>query len=630
MRGRFRGRAENDEGKQLGIMNTEKVNNLCMGCFTERNSPAGACPHCGYNEAAEMALHLLRPRTILNGKYLVGRVLGEGGFGITYIGWDLNLDMKVALKEYYPAGFVTREITATTTVNPFTGSDGDFFRKGREKFIGEARALAKFFDLPGVVLVKDFFQENGTAYIVMTYIEGQTLKSHLDEMGGKLPAAQVFDMMKQIVESLAQIHDGGLIHRDISPDNIMISKTGMKLLDFGAAREYGNSGSKSLSIMLKPGYAPEEQYRSKGVQGPWTDVYALCATMYRCITGIAPDEPMQRILKDEVVLPSALGVSISRTQEAALMKGIAVLQEDRFKSMRELYAALYDETQKPPLTEPQPRTADNHIFTMPALEKPNWFVVHKRLLTICAIAALLVVADIKLNLREAVGSYLSSVLADIEREAAADSSPVPAAEAASFEVGEVVTFGSYEWRVLEVHDDKALLLSEYVIEQGRYNLEKTDVTWETCTLREYLNDEFYSSFSSDDKMQIVQTRINNNANQWYGISGGNDTDDYIFLLSLEETVKYFGDSGQLQTRVNASPAYMINDEYNDARIAYDLNGAVSWWWLRTPGGFSSRAVSVTKDGWLNINGNNADYIYGIRPALWLSLQQDIDSNVFFS
>jgi hypothetical protein len=130
-------------------------------------------------------------------------------------------------------------------------------------------------------------------------------------------------------------------------------------------------------------------------------------------------------------------------------------------------------------------------------------------------------------------------------------------------------------------------------------------------------------------MQIVPTSINNNANRWYGISGGNDTDDYIFLLSLEEAVKYFGDSGQLQRR-NASPAYVINDEYNDARIAYDFNGAVSWWWLRTPGGFSSRAVSVTNDGWLNINGNNIDYIYGIRPALWLSLQQDTDFNVFFS
>jgi hypothetical protein len=408
----------------------------------------------------------------------------------------------------------------------------------------------------------------------------------------------------------------------------MISKSGMKLLDFGAAREYGKNASKSLSIMLKPGYAPEEQYRSKGAQGPWTDVYALCATMYRCITGIAPDEPMQRILKDEVALPSALGVSISRTQEAALMKGMAVLQEDRFKNMRELYAALYDETQTQPLSESQPRTADKHVFTMPALEKPNWFYKHRRMLTVCAVAALLVVADVKLNIREVAGSYLSSMLADMGGEADADSSLEPAAEAASFEVGDVVTFGSYEWRVLEVHDDKVLLLSEYVIEQGRYNLEKTDVTWETCTLREYLNGEFYGSFSADDKMQIMPTSINNNANRWYGISGGNDTDDYIFLLSLEEAVKYFGDSGQLQTRVNASPAYMINDEYNDARIAYDLDGAVSWWWLRTPGGFSSRAVSVTNEGWLNINGNNIDYIYGIRPALWLSLPQDTDFSYF--
>jgi len=316
-----------------------------MSCFTEHAAPTNPCPVCGYNEQAqEFPPHILRPRTILHGKYLLGKVLGQGGFGITYIGWDLNLGIKVAVKEYYPSGFVSRETTSAgnATVQPFTGSQGDYFVKGREKFINEARTLAKFFTLPGIVSIKDFFQENGTAYISMEYIEGQTLKDYLSQMGGRLPAGQIFDMMKPVMYSLAEVHNAGLIHRDISPDNIMISKEGqMKLLDFGAARDFSDSGNKSMSIMLKPGFAPEEQYRSRGVQGPWTDVYALSATIYKCITGITPEESVERTRRDDVRPPSMLGIPIDPAQEAALMRGMAVLQEHRFQNVSELYASLY-------------------------------------------------------------------------------------------------------------------------------------------------------------------------------------------------------------------------------------------------------------------------------------------------
>jgi hypothetical protein len=313
-----------------------------MGCFTQHGAPVGVCPACGYNEAAaELSPHQLRPRTILNGKYLIGKMFGQGGFGITYAGWDMNLNIKIAVKEFYPTGFVTRECTATNTVQSFTGSQGDFFVKGREKFMGEAQTLAKFRNLPGIVAVNDFFQENSTAYIVMEFIEGQTMKEYLAQMGGRLPADQVFMMMTPVMDALVDVHEAGIIHRDISPDNIMISKKGnMKLLDFGAAREFADSGNKSLSIMLKPGYAPEEQYRSKGLQGPWTDIYALCASMYKCMTGVTPEDSNERVRADDVKPPSALGVSINPAQEAALMKGMAVLQENRFANVQELRRAL--------------------------------------------------------------------------------------------------------------------------------------------------------------------------------------------------------------------------------------------------------------------------------------------------
>ena len=319
--------------------------NTCMSCFIQHAAPINPCTVCGYDEQAqEIPPHILRPRTILNGKYLLGKVLGQGGFGITYIGWDLNLDIKVAVKEYYPTGFVSRETTSVgiATVQPFTGSQGEYFIQGREKFINEARTLAKFFALPGIVSIKDFFQENSTAYISMEFIDGQTLKDYLADMGGRLPAGRVFDLMKPVMYSLAEVHNAGLIHRDISPDNIMISSDSqMKLLDFGAARDFSDSGNKSLSIMLKPGFAPEEQYRSRGVQGPWTDVYALSATIYKCITGITPEESVERVRMDEVRPPSIMGILIDPAREAALMRGMAVLQEYRFKNVSEMYFALY-------------------------------------------------------------------------------------------------------------------------------------------------------------------------------------------------------------------------------------------------------------------------------------------------
>jgi serine/threonine protein kinase len=362
--------------KQQGArsMNINNANNLCMACFGERPSLTGACPYCGYDERQqEQPPHQLRPRTILNGKYLVGRVLGEGGFGITYLGYELHLHHKVAIKDYYPLGFVTRDTTSTAinTVQPLTGSQGDFFLAGREKFVSEARVLARFTELPGIVTVREYFQENNTAYIVMSYLEGQTLKSYLEKMGGRLPPAQVFELMKPVMTSLAQVHASGLIHRDISPDNIMVGEFGVKLLDFGAAREYGESGNKSLSIMLKPGYAPEEQYRARGVQGPWTDVYALCATIYKCITGVTPDDALERKDTDIVKAPSQLGVILPPVQEAALMKGMAVLQGNRYQSMQELNAGFFEvagesgrlptaPTAIPPIT-PQPVGGDVHI-----------------------------------------------------------------------------------------------------------------------------------------------------------------------------------------------------------------------------------------------------------------------------
>ncbi|WP_051656449.1 protein kinase domain-containing protein [Butyrivibrio sp. AE3004] len=323
------------------------IQNLCPNCMRELKPGDKFCQYCGYQKGSEEARspHVLKPFTILQGKYLVGNVLGEGGFGISYIGFDLNLEIRIAIKEFYPNGFVTREADIRSTVTNYTTADHSQYEKWKDSFVREARSLAKFSDLPGIVHVRDYFQENNTAYITMDFISGETLKEHLKKCGGKMSVDATMSMMLPVIQSLARVHEAHIIHRDISPDNIMVDDHGnIRLIDFGAARDFGGADEKSLSVLLKPGFAPEEQYRSKGNQGPWTDVYALCATIYRCITGEKPPESMERMRADTIRKPSSYGIRISASQEAALMAGLEVFAENRIQSMGELEAKMYGRT----------------------------------------------------------------------------------------------------------------------------------------------------------------------------------------------------------------------------------------------------------------------------------------------
>lgn len=316
--------------------------NLCMGCMREKRVH-GHCPYCGFDER----MYQMYPRhlplyTILNGKYLVGKVIGEGGFGITYVGYDLNLEMKVAIKEYYLNGYASREAGHSCRVSAMSGEKGEYYRIGQQRFLEEAKRLGKFWSLPGIVSVKDYFQENNTAYIVMEYIEGNTLKQVLEAAGGRLLPDQIFSVMRPIMDSLEAVHQAGLIHRDITPENIMVEPGGGgRLIDFGAAKDFLTSGENATSVILKPGYAPAEQYQSFGQLGPWTDVYGLCATMYRAITGKVPPEAMTRMQKDSLKKPSEFGILMGRQQEAALIKGLALSSQKRFQTVGQLKTAIF-------------------------------------------------------------------------------------------------------------------------------------------------------------------------------------------------------------------------------------------------------------------------------------------------
>ncbi len=317
---------------------------VCPNCL-EPLGGAAVCGHCGFDAGSYVVLpHHLVPGTLIKQRYQVGRVLGEGGFGITYAGRDTVLNLKIAIKEFYMAGYVNRNHEASPDVFATLGTHRDTFHKNKEKFLSEARVLARFYEEPGIVGVRDFCEENGTAYIIMDFLDGVTLKDYL-EKNGRLAPAEAIHLLLPVIRSLQHVHAGGVIHRDISPDNIMVLGDGRtKLLDFGAAREVSQTDIKSLSVILKPGYAPEEQYRSKGRQGPWTDVYALAATLYRCIVGEAPDDAMERMYRDQLPAPADTAAACPPAISRVIMKGLAVRQPDRYQDipafLQDLEAAL--------------------------------------------------------------------------------------------------------------------------------------------------------------------------------------------------------------------------------------------------------------------------------------------------
>jgi len=228
-------------------------------------------------------------------------VLGAGGFGLTYLGWDTVLDKPVAIKEYLPNDLAVR--AAGVSVVAKSGGDEDNFRWGLNRFLDEARTLAKF-KHPNIVPVYRCFEAHGTAYIVMGFVEGETLNDYLKRTG-KPKESFLREVVIALLDGLAEVHRAGFMHRDIKPGNIIITAKGAPVLvDFGAARQEVGGKSRSITSVVTPGYAPIEQYSTRGKQGPWTDIYALGAVAYRAITGKAPLDATERVL-DDALTPAA-------------------------------------------------------------------------------------------------------------------------------------------------------------------------------------------------------------------------------------------------------------------------------------------------------------------------------------
>lgn len=329
----------------------------CYYCMHPLPADGDACPQCGRSGYPHTQAHQLLPGTLLKDRYVTGRVLGEGGFGITYLGLDTLLNARVAIKEYYPHAHIVRDVTKSKLFSARAGESEKLIEDEKQRFLEEARTMARLEDVPGVVNTKDYFEENETAYIIMEYLGGLDLGALIEERTFSVEAT--FQLMAPIMDALVEMHARGMIHRDVSPQNIKVLEDGsLKLMDFGSARVVSQEGDETMTAVVKAGYTPVEQYSSRGRQGPWTDIYALAATMYKCITGVTPASSLDRMSSDAdpIVWPSQMGIGISKRQEAALMKAMAIKERDRFQSIDEMRSFI--ETRRLPglpLAAPAPR-----------------------------------------------------------------------------------------------------------------------------------------------------------------------------------------------------------------------------------------------------------------------------------
>ena len=330
----------------------------CMKCMHALAAGETFCSECGRPYGSvETEPFALKPGTILDGKYLVGEMLGQGGFGITYIGFDLLLEQKVAIKEYYPmsTGMVSRE-NSTTVVWSSAVMQKSGMEKGFDSFLKEARKMAKLGGIPGVVGVKSVFIQNETAYIVMDFIEGETLLKKL-QREGPMDYGTCISLMTPIMQALAEVHKHGIIHRDISPDNIMVQSDGkLILLDLGAAKDLdiqGKDGNvQSSQMVAKHGFSPVEQYGQAGKIGPWTDVYAMAATIYYCCTGVLPPSATDRMIEDTLTCRPRL----TKEQFDVLAFCMSVLPQKRPHNMDALFQIVTHPAGKTPPVRDVPRT----------------------------------------------------------------------------------------------------------------------------------------------------------------------------------------------------------------------------------------------------------------------------------
>ena len=578
----------------------------------------------------EENLHCLRKGTRLIGRYTIEKVLGQGGFGITYLGIDELHEKKVAIKEFFPQGIVTRNIEYEDAVTVTFVGEKDNYNKGKEKFLKEARIMARFSKDEGIVKAQDFFEINNTAYIVMEYLEGITLKQYLRE-NERIEPEELLELFVPLIESLDEIHSQGLIHRDISPDNIMVLLGGkIKLMDFGAARDYTDFGEKSLSLILKPGYAPPEQYQTHGVQGPWTDIYALCATMYKCLTGENPPDAIERVMDDNLKEISEFGIPVSKQMEETIIKGMSISAKNRYRNIEEFCEDLYALSEETLTLEEEESKVEEtlieedmktfsqeaeeekkYVLHNPKIENDPFVKSGKKVIWDCLWFGKYPQKQITQEDGAIYSVLKNEINWDLNNDVIINGSKYHKTENNYFK------YEPIKWRVLHYENSEAFLLADAILDSQPYHSENEEIDWEKSSIRAWLNNEFINkAFSNEENKAINTVELINKDNSKYGTQGGKNTSDKLFLLSLSEV-----------DETEESKEYGFWDKKTRKCKNDNFSEETYFWWLRSPGNSSHDAAGVYYYGWVFGYGYDVqEPAGGIRPALYLNLS----SSDFFS
>lgn len=380
--------------------------NRCSKCMEEIHSYP--CPRCKFDIASfQPKSYALAPNTILHGRYLLGVPLGQGGFGITYIAWDLEEKKKVAVKELYPSGHASRYSTGGTDVIWSGDRESKLLMvDGPAVFRKEAAKMQKLKDVPQVVQVCEVFTDNNTAYIVMDFVAGITLKDYLME-NGPLNWDKTQKLLAPAIEAMIRVHKAGLIHRDISPDNMMIEPSGkIRILDLGAAKDLNTNSGASSMIVAKGGFSPLEQYSQRGGSGTWTDVYALAATICYTLSGKTLPASVDRVNGDGDMWEQPVYKKLPPHVLAALQKALAVSPKDRTQTMEQFLSDLR-------LSKPDAKKADAKRADTTKQEVPKPEEKKKSGRSTAAIVALVLLCCVAIV---AIGIRFGSVLEEKARD----------------------------------------------------------------------------------------------------------------------------------------------------------------------------------------------------------------------
>ncbi len=525
-------------------MEISEIGKICLRCM-KISDDVGICPHCGREKSGQLTWSkALAPGTILNNKILIGNILGKGGYGITYIGYDMLLEYRVAIKEFFPDEMVDRAEDGKTVL-VLDEVNGEEYQKETTAYLREARVLAEFSKFPGIVAIKDLFYENNTGYLIMEFLENGNLRKYVDNHGGWLGVGEALELMEPVISILGRLHQSGLIHRDISPDNIMMDEDGsVKLIDFGGSKKVGFNNQQVF--LGKWGFAPLEQMLSKiSEQGPWTDIYGICATLYCIMTGDVPPASYERSEKDELIDIAQYTISIDKKVAAAIMKGLSMEPGDRQQSIEELYRGLYGAT-------PEEKNASSveESFIMKDANGRIWFGEYP----MNEIVGKEVTSDLL------YGEYNDDNVTIVDgekylrmpiwKESSQDKdllSVMKVKQEPEITGYRYFKFNLLPWKIVGQRGDRVILQSEYVIDYKPFDQKKytkmtdkevskikTGIYWEKSKIREWLNGVFVRrAFAESERSKLQVTEVNT------PVSALSDrtTYDKVYLPSVEE-VKY--------------------------------------------------------------------------------------------